>query len=115
VEKFMHAWRADDVHALVGLLEPDATAITDGGGLISAAPAPIEGAQQVASYYADLAARTTASVTIAERTVNGQPGLVATRHDGVVVTVLAFDVVGDRIKHLWAIRNPDKLRRWTET
>jgi RNA polymerase sigma-70 factor (ECF subfamily) len=27
--------------------------------------------------------------------------------------VLAFDVVGDRIKHIWAILNPDKLRPWT--
>jgi hypothetical protein len=22
-------------------------------------------------------------------------------------------VAGDRIKHIWAIRNPDKLRPWT--
>jgi hypothetical protein len=27
--------------------------------------------------------------------------------------LLAFDVAGDRIKHIWAIRNPDKLRPWT--
>jgi RNA polymerase sigma-70 factor (ECF subfamily) len=29
------------------------------------------------------------------------------------VVVIAFDVVGDRIKHLWAVRNPEKLRTWT--
>ena len=40
-----------------------------------------------------------------ERTVNGQPGLLA-QHDGVTVTVFAFDVAGDRIKHIWAIRKP---------
>jgi RNA polymerase sigma-70 factor (ECF subfamily) len=27
--------------------------------------------------------------------------------------VFAFDVAGDRIKHIWVIRNPDKLRPWT--
>jgi RNA polymerase sigma-70 factor (ECF subfamily) len=27
--------------------------------------------------------------------------------------VIAFDVVGDRITHIWAVRNPDKLRPWT--
>jgi hypothetical protein len=29
------------------------------------------------------------------------------------VTVIAFDIAGDRIKHIWAVRNPDKLRPWT--
>jgi RNA polymerase sigma-70 factor (ECF subfamily) len=27
--------------------------------------------------------------------------------------VFAFDVDGDQIKHIWAVRNPDKLRPWT--
>ncbi len=47
-----------------------------------------------------------------ERTVNGQPGLVA-RQGGVTVTVMAFDVSGDRITNIWAVRNPEKLRAWT--
>ncbi|GAA5769612.1 hypothetical protein Aros01_06132 [Streptosporangium roseum] len=34
------------------------------------------------------------------------------RLDGVTVSVLAFDVAGDRIKHVWAVLNPDKLRPW---
>jgi len=50
-------------------------------------------------------------LTILERTVNGQPGLVA-QHDDVIVTVFAFEVAGDRIKRIWAIRNPEKLRPW---
>ena len=44
--------------------------------------------------------------------MNGQPGLVA-EHDGVTVVVMAFDVAGDRITNIWAIRNPEKLRPWT--
>jgi hypothetical protein len=51
-------------------------------------------------------------VTILERTVNGQPGLVA-QLDGVTATVFAFDLADDRIKHIWAVRNPEKLRPWT--
>ena len=54
----------------------------------------------------------TRQLTILERTVNGQPGLVA-QQDGVTVTVFAFDFAGDRITHIWAVRNPDKLRPWT--
>jgi RNA polymerase sigma-70 factor (ECF subfamily) len=65
----------------------------------------------MARLYADLADKT-ARFTLLERTVNGQPGLVA-QENGVTVTVLAFDFAGDRIKHIWAVRNPEKLRRWT--
>jgi RNA polymerase sigma-70 factor (ECF subfamily) len=32
---------------------------------------------------------------------------------GVTVTVFAFDVAADRITHIWAVRNPEKLRPWT--
>jgi hypothetical protein len=40
-------------------------------------------------------------------------GLVAQQDGGVIVTVFAFDLAGDRIRQIWAIRNPDKLRPWT--
>jgi RNA polymerase sigma-70 factor, ECF subfamily len=111
VRDFKLAWQAQDIDALIGLLDPDATAIADGGGLASAALRPIEGGEQIARYLVDLAGRIVNNVTFLERTVNGQPGLVA-QQDGVTVTVFAFAVVGGRIKDLWAVRNPDKLRPW---
>ena len=111
VRDFKRAWAAGDIHALIGLLDPDAMAIGDGGGLVSAAPRPIEGAEQIARFFAERA-RAVASVTLLERAVNGQPGLVA-QLDGVTVAVLAFDVAGDRIRHIWVVRNPEKLRPWT--
>ena len=112
VRDFKKAWEDRDIGALIGLLDPGATVIADGGGLASAALRPIEGGEQVARYLADLAGRAPGNVTILERTVNGQPGLVA-QQDGVTVTVFAFDVAGDRIKRIWAVRNPDKLQPWT--
>jgi RNA polymerase sigma factor (sigma-70 family) len=111
VRDFKHAWEAKDIDALIGLLDPDATMTADGGGLVSAALRPIDGSEQIARYAADIASRAS-SLTILERTVNGQPGLVA-QQDGVTVTVFAFDVAGDRIKHIWVVRNPEKLRPWT--
>jgi RNA polymerase sigma-70 factor, ECF subfamily len=112
VRAFKHAWDAKDIEALIGLLDPDATAAGDGGGVVSAAPRPIEGGVQIARYIIDLASRAPAGLTMLERTVNGQPGLVA-EHNGVIVTVIAFDVADDHITHIWAIRNPEKLRPWT--
>jgi RNA polymerase sigma factor (sigma-70 family) len=111
VREFRQAWEAQDIGALIGILDPGATVTADGGGLVSAALRPIEGGEQIARYLVGLAVRAP-SLTVLERTVNGQPGLVA-QQDGVTVTVFAFDVEGDRIKHIWAVRNPDKLRPWS--
>jgi Sigma-70, region 4 len=110
VREFKQAWEAKDINALIGLLDPDATAIADGGGLAVAALHPIEGGEQIASFFAEIADRAP-SMTLLESTVNGQPGLVA-QQDGVTVTVFAFAVAAGRITHIWSMRNPEKLRPW---
>jgi RNA polymerase sigma factor (sigma-70 family) len=116
VRNFKQAWEAKDIDALIGLLDPDAVAVGDGGGLVTAELRPVEGGEQVARYFADLAERRglgmAGDLTILEATVNGHPGLVV-QQDGVTVNVMAFDVAGDRIKHIWAVLNPEKLRPWT--
>jgi RNA polymerase sigma factor (sigma-70 family) len=111
VRGFKQAWDARDINALIALLDPDATAIADTGGLAIALPGPIEGGKQIARACVEVASLAP-GLTLLERTVNGQPGLVA-QQDGVTITVFAFDVAGDRIKHIWAVRNPEKLRPWT--
>jgi RNA polymerase sigma factor (sigma-70 family) len=111
VRAFKQALEAGDIDALIGLLDPGATAIADGGGLAPTFLRPIEGGAQIARAFADVARRAP-DLTILERTVNGQPGLVA-QQDGVTVAVFAFEVAGDRITHIWAVRNPEKLRPWT--
>jgi RNA polymerase sigma factor (sigma-70 family) len=112
VRAFKAAWEAKDIDAIIGLLDPGATAIADGGGLALAFLSPIEGGEQIARAWIEIANRVPGNMTFLERMVNGQPGLVA-EQDGVTVTVFAFDVADDRIRHIWVIRNPDKLRHWT--
>ncbi|WP_203994880.1 RNA polymerase sigma factor SigJ [Sphaerisporangium rufum] len=111
VRDFRRAWEAKDIGALVGLLDPAATGVADGGGLVDAAFRPVEGADRIAHTLVDIAGRVP-GMTILERTVNGRPGLVA-RQDGAIVVVMAFEVPADRITRIWAVRNPEKLRRWT--
>jgi len=111
VRDLKRAWEAQDIDAMIGLLDPDVTAIADGGGLVSAALLPIEGSQDLARALIHVAGLGP-DLTFLERTVNGQPGLVI-QEDGVTATVMAFDVAGDRITHVWAVRNPEKLRPWT--
>ncbi|GII96213.1 RNA polymerase sigma factor SigJ [Sinosporangium siamense] len=111
VRDFKQAWEAKDIDALIGLLAPDATATADGGGRAQAALHPVEGGERLARVMVEFGRRAP-ELTLLERTVNGQPGLVA-QQDGVTVMVMAFEVVEDRIKHIWAVRNPEKLRPWT--
>jgi RNA polymerase sigma-70 factor (ECF subfamily) len=110
VKAFKQAWEASDIDGLVGLLASDATATGDGGGLVHAEPRPVEGAEPIARYFAERAGGAR-NLTMLERTVNSRPGLVV-QVDGVTVSVMAFDVAGDRIKHIWSILNPHKLRPW---
>ncbi|MET8703719.1 RNA polymerase sigma factor SigJ [Kitasatospora sp. NPDC004723] len=111
VRKFRKAWESQDIEALVGLLDPAATLVADGGGLVSAVVRPVEGGPRIAQYLVLMAAMAP-GLTLLERTVNGLPGLVAQR-DGVTATVAALDVVDGRITRIWAVRNPAKLTRWT--
>ncbi|MEU0504772.1 RNA polymerase sigma factor SigJ [Nocardia sp. NPDC005998] len=111
VRDFKRAWETRDIEALIGLLDPQATATSDSGGLAPAFLHPINGGEQIARAWVEIAARAP-EVTLLERTVNGQPGLVAQLADAIV-SVYAFDIADGRITRIWAIRNPEKLRPWT--
>ncbi|MGZ9930041.1 RNA polymerase sigma factor SigJ [Streptomyces sp. NC-S4] len=112
VRNFKEAWEARDIKALVGLLAPDAEMIADGGGLVGAALRPVEGSARIAEYLIRIADRAP-GLKLLERSVNGRPGLVA-QLTGVTVTVAAFELGGDRVTRIWAVRNPEKLRPWLE-
>lgn len=111
VRRFKAAWEAQGIEALLSLLDPGATAIADGGGRAIAHLLPLEGAEQIAHLYLTIA-RFAPPRTILQRTVNGLPGL-AVESGGRIETVFTFKVADDdRITHIWAVRNPDKLRPW---
>ena len=112
VRAFKQAWEAKDIDALISLLDPGAMVVADGGGLATTFLRPIEGGEQIARAWVEIANRAPSNMTFLERTVNGRPGLVA-QQDGVTVTVFAFGIAGDRIKHIWVVRNPEKLRPWS--
>ncbi|MEV0687260.1 RNA polymerase sigma factor SigJ [Nocardia sp. NPDC050378] len=112
VRSFKRAWEAGDIEALVGLLDPAAVATADSGGLVPAFREPLVGSGEIATAWIHIATRLS-TVVLVERMVNGQLGLVA-EADGTVVSVYSFDIVDDRISRIWVMRNPEKLRAWTD-
>ncbi|MEW2393869.1 RNA polymerase sigma factor SigJ [Streptomyces venezuelae] len=110
IRSFRRAWEAQDIGALIGLLDPGAASVADSGGLVEAGSHSVEGPAQIARGLVALVRRLP-DLTILERVVNGQPGLVV-QQDGVTVTVVAFEVDHDRVTRIWAVRNPDKLQPW---
>ncbi|WKU05757.1 RNA polymerase sigma factor SigJ [Micromonospora sp. HUAS LYJ1] len=112
VRAFRSAWQTGDLAALVDALDPDATAVTDGGGLVSASAVPLHGPQAIAGFLLGVWGRQP-DLVVDEASVNGEPGLVATDRHGRTLAVLAFAVSGaGRVGQLWVVRNPRKLERW---
>ena len=109
VSAFATALETGDLTSLVELLDPDATAIADGGGLVAASVEPVEGAETIARYLLDLYAR---GVTFRITTVNGRAGLVGSDGSGEPLAVASLAIVGGRIERIWVTRNPEKLAGW---
>ena len=111
VDRFLAAIRHGDLQGLLDVLAPDVVVVADGGGLVAAAPGPIEGAERVARFLVG-AARLT-DVEAKPVWLNGSPG---GRIDigGEVNTAISLTVQNGRITHIYAIRNPHKLARLDE-
>lgn len=111
VTAFKLALDSGDLAALIEILDPNATAFPDGGGLVSAAIAPIAGAEAIARYLLDLYRRQP-DLTFQLTTVNGRAGLAGRDAYGATLAVASFTVAHGLIERLWVIRNPGKLTGW---
>jgi len=106
VERFLAAIRHGDLQGLLDVLAPDVVAVSDGGGLVTAARRPIVGAERVAGFLV----RGLGSVAFEAVAVwlNGSPAI---RLDigGEVDTAVSLAVENGRITRIYAVRNPNKL------
>ncbi|PSL04623.1 RNA polymerase sigma-70 factor (ECF subfamily) [Haloactinopolyspora alba] len=111
VAAFRTAWQAGDLTGLIRWLDPDATAIADGGGQVSAMLNPVHGAEPIAKLLLGVGRRQH-DLTIDTTTVNAEPGLVARDAAGSVLAVMSVAVLDDHIDRIWVMRNPAKLTTW---
>ncbi|MFJ1969538.1 RNA polymerase sigma factor SigJ [Streptomyces sp. NPDC087903] len=109
VERFLLALRDGRLQELMEVMAPDVVLIADGGGFASAAPAPVHGAELVATLLTrgDRAAFETTAVWL-----NGAPaGRIEV--DGRQAAV-SFVVEHGRVTRIYATANPRKLTRLDE-
>lgn len=93
------------------LLAPDVLALTDGGGLVTAARIPLEGAARVAQVYTHIASKHRGLDGLELLSVNGQPALVRLVGDeGDLISTLRVNQHGE-ICWIYTLRNPQKLAR----
>lgn len=115
ISAFAAAAQSGDFNALTQLLASDVRFVTDGGGKVRAAQGVVEGAERVAQFLVDAATRKRPdswwreSFKMRLAIVNGMPGVIVDAPEGPVQTA-AFEIEGDRIRALYVVRNPDKLR-----
>jgi RNA polymerase sigma-70 factor (ECF subfamily) len=88
---------------------PDVVFTSDGGGVVSAARKPLEGADRVARAIQALAKKGGAGVDFDFVDVNGMPGLMGVAGD--IATVISFTIDDGKIVAIDVQRNPEKLRR----
>jgi RNA polymerase sigma-70 factor (ECF subfamily) len=115
VERFTRATGAGDLDGLLAVLAEDITLWADGGGKAAgAALKPIQGAAPVARFILSFMRRFVPQARVVRAAeINGQPGFIS-YVSGMPVAALAFDIRGDRIRTIYAIGNPDKLRALPE-
>ncbi|NBC17605.1 MAG: RNA polymerase sigma-70 factor [Bacteroidetes bacterium] len=109
VDRFLAACRDGDMEGLLDVLADDVTLTTDGGGKVLAALRPIVTSDKVARFMLGILRKAPSDLRVERATINGRPGFIAFR-GAAVDGAWAFEVGDGRIRRIYVVRNPDKLR-----
>jgi len=114
VRRFRHACVTGSVDELMGVLHADAKLVSDGGGKVPAATRPVLGADRITKFMLGIAGKVHWSEPDLQLvTINGAPGLLL-RHPISGNGTYSFDIADGRIRAIYIVRNPDKLRVFLE-
>jgi len=110
--QFGRACATGDMSGLLGLLSEDIIAYSDGGGKAGVARKPIFGPNKVARFMLAVLRKMPATLAYTFGTVNGQSAVIG-YVDGQPYNVILLDVAEGRIRRIYSILNPEKLKRIT--
>lgn len=92
------------------LLANESQLMADGGGKVVTIKKSIKGRIRIATFIMRVLHKVWANMSLTEQRINGQTSLVVEHCHGVNAIVnFAFENSG-RVKHIFIMRNPDKLR-----
>lgn len=109
---FLAAAGSGDPAQLAKLLAEDAVLISDGGGKAKAALNPIAGRDRVIAFVLGVRKKVPFpdGTEFRPSVINGLSGFLIVRPEGAIDQTLSFDVQDGLIRHIYAVRNPDKLK-----
>jgi RNA polymerase sigma-70 factor (ECF subfamily) len=111
IEQFAAATTAGDIDRIAALLSDDAALVADGGGVVLTVLKPLHGPQRIARFFHVIARQIAAhAVPLVYRQVlvNGDLGLLRFIN-GTLHSVIALEIVGDRIVAISIVANPAKI------
>lgn len=115
---FVTAAQGGDLSALESLLVGDAVAISDGGGLASAARKPVHGADSVARFVLGVIEKFGQGLHTVPVQANGATAFLALTgpgRDAAPVALWTLDIGRDGVAGVLIVRNPRKLERITRS
>ena len=114
VRRFRDACVTGNLQELMAVLHTDAELVADGGGKALAAARPVIGADRIAEFVIHLVGKARWMESAPEIVmINGAPGLLLS-HPSLGNSTYSFDIADDRIRAIYVVRNPDKLRGFLE-
>jgi RNA polymerase sigma-70 factor (TIGR02957 family) len=111
-ERFLSAAATGDVKALLEVMSPEVVLVSDGGGVMKAALRPITGADKVGRFLAAVVPKG-AEVEMRWTVANGQPSVLL-YVDGELDSWGSLTVADGRVREIYLVRNPEKLRHLGE-
>ncbi len=109
METFLAATASGDIEGMLALLAEDSRLLSDGGGKVRAAGRPILGPDRVSRFLIGVWPNFVGAMEHRRVEINGAPGLVMTR-EGKPQYAFSFETEDDRVRTIYIVCNPDKLR-----
>jgi len=108
LEAFLAAAQTGDLAQLESLLAAGAVSYSDGGGIVSAARVPVQGAAAIARFITGVVEKFGHDTNHSLVEVNGRPAFLVTQN-GVPVVLAAIDATTAGIERVMMVVNPEKL------
>lgn len=109
VEEFIAAASSGKVDDMLAVLTEDSTVYSDGGGRVKAAGRAIFGADHVSRFFAGIWPRFMMEMDRRLVDINGRPGLLMSSQSQIHYA-FSFEMAGNRVRGIYIVCNPDKLR-----